>query len=44
MFVSTFAAGDDPGIVTGGFVGARHEGAAGVQEHPDLSAAFGAAR
>ena len=44
VFVSTFAAGDDPGIVTGGFVGARHEGAAGVLEHPDLSAAFGATR
>lgn len=44
IFVSTFAAGDDPGMVTGSFVGARHEGAAGVLEHPDLSAAFGAAR
>ena len=44
VFVSTFAAGDDPGIVTGAFVGARHEGAAGILEHPDLSAAFGAAR
>ncbi len=44
VFVSTFAAGDDPGMVTGVFVGARHEGAAGVLEHPDLSAAFGAAR
>ena len=44
MFVSTFAAGDDPGMVTGVFVGTRHEGAAGVLEHPDLSAAFGAAR
>ena len=44
VFVSTFAAGDDPGIVTGAFVGARHEGATGVLEHPDLSAAFGAAR
>ena len=44
VFVSTFAAGDDPGIVTGAFVGARHEGAAGILEHPDLSAAFGATR
>ena len=43
-FVSTFAAGDDPGVVTGTFVGARHEGAAGALEHPDLSAAFGATR
>ena len=44
VFVSTFAAGDDPGIVTGAFVGARHEGVSGVLEHPDLSAAFGATR
>ncbi len=44
MFVSTFAAGDDPGVVTGAFVGNAHEGAAGVLEHPDLSAAFGATR
>lgn len=44
VFVSVFAAGDDPGNVTGTFVGARHEGATGVLEHPDLSAAFGAAR
>ena len=44
VFVSTFAAGDDPGMVTGIFVGARHEGATGVLEHPDLSAAFGTAR
>ena len=44
IFVSTFATGDDPGMVTGTFVGARHEGAAGVLEHPDLSAAFGATR
>ncbi|MYA87111.1 MAG: hypothetical protein F4X97_01410 [Boseongicola sp. SB0662_bin_57] len=44
VFVSTFAAGDDPGVVTGAFVGARHEGAAGVLEHPDLSAAFGTTR
>lgn len=41
---STFAPGDDPGIVTGALVGAAHEGAAGVLEHPDLSAAFGAVR
>ena len=44
IFVSTFAAGDDPGVVTGAFVGTRHEGAAGVLEHPDLSASFGATR
>ena len=44
MFGSTFAAGDDPGVVTGAFVGTAHEGAAGVLEHPDLSAAFGALR
>ena len=43
-FFSTFAAGDDPGVVTGAFVGTAHEGAAGVLEHPDLSAAFGATR
>ena len=43
-FVSTFAPGDDPGVVTGAFVGTAHEGAAGVLEHPDLSAAFGATR
>ena len=42
VFVSTFAAGDDPGIVTGTFAGVRHEGAAGILEHPDPSAAFGA--
>ena len=44
VFVSTFAAGDDPGIVTGTFAGVRHEGTAGILEHPDLSAAFGATR
>ena len=44
VLVSIFAAGDDPGVVTGAFVGARHEGATGVLEHPDLSAAFGVAR
>lgn len=44
VFVSASAPGDDPGVVTGTFVGARHEGAAGVLEHPDLSAAFGAVR
>ncbi|MDE0211152.1 MAG: hypothetical protein OXJ64_14850, partial [Boseongicola sp.] len=43
-FVSASAPGDDPGVVTGAFVGAAHEGAAGVLEHPDLSAAFGATR
>ncbi|MCY4319308.1 MAG: hypothetical protein OXE76_08995 [Alphaproteobacteria bacterium] len=43
-FGSAFAPGDDPGIVTGVFVGAAHEGAAGVLEHPDLSASFGAVR
>ena len=41
---STFAPEDDPGIVTGALVGTAHEGAAGVLEHPDLSAAFGAVR
>ncbi len=40
-FDSVFAPGDDPGVVTGVFVGMAHEGAAGVLEHPDLSAAFG---
>jgi len=43
-FGSTFAPGDDPGVVTGTFVGAEHEGTVGVLEHPDLSAAFGAVR
>ncbi len=43
-FGSTFAPGDDAGVVTGTFVGAAHEGTAGVLEHPDLSAAFGATR
>ena len=43
-FESTGAAGDDPGVVRGMFVGAKHEGAAGVLEHPDLSAGFGAKR
>lgn len=43
-FDSTFDPGDDPGIVTGVFVGSAHEGAAGVLEHPDLSAGFGAVR
>ncbi len=43
-FDAAFAPGDDPGIVTGVFVGTAHEGAAGVLEHPDLSAAFGAVR
>ena len=43
-FVSTFAPGDDLGVVSGIFVGESHEGAAGIVEHPDLSAAFGATR
>ncbi len=43
-FVSTSATGDDPGSVSGMFVGANHEGATGILEHPDLSAAFGGTR
>ena len=43
-FDSVFAPADDPGVVTGVFVGDAHEGAAGVLEHPDLSAGFGAVR
>ena len=43
-FVSTSATGDDPGSVSGMFVGAAHEGATGILEHPDLSAAFGGTR
>ena len=43
-FESTFADDDDPGVVSGTFVGSQHEGAAGIVEHPDLSAAFGATR
>jgi len=43
-FDSAFAAGDDPGVVTGVFVGTAHEGAAGVLEHPGLAAAFGGLR
>ena len=43
-FVSAFAPGDDPGIVTGTFVGSGHEGAAGVLEHPELSAGFAGKR
>ncbi len=43
-FDSAFAPGDDPGVVTGVFTGPAHEGAAGVLEHPDLSAGFGAVR
>lgn len=38
------AQGDDPGVVTGVFVGTTHEGAAGMLEHPGLFAAFGAVR
>ncbi|MCY3997440.1 MAG: hypothetical protein OXF07_14990 [Rhodobacter sp.] len=43
-FDSAFAPGDDPGVVTGVFTGPAHGGAAGVLEHPDLSAGFGAVR
>ena len=43
-FVSTSALGDDPGVVSGAFVGRAHEGTAGVVKHPDLSAGFGAKR
>lgn len=43
-FNSTFAESDDPGVVTGLFVGTAHEGAAGVLEHPDMAANFGALR
>ena len=41
-FQSVFAEDDDDGIVTGSFFGSDHEVAAGILEHPDLSAAFGA--
>ncbi|MCY4302026.1 MAG: hypothetical protein OXC68_09885 [Aestuariivita sp.] len=44
VFVSAFSGGDDPGVVTGGFVGPFHEGAVGTLEHPHLSGAFGARR
>ena len=44
IFTSSFLRGDDPGVVTGTFVGAAHEGATGVLEHPNLSAAFGSTR
>ena len=43
-FISTSALGDDLGVVSGLFVGRRHEGATGILEHPDLSAGFGAKR
>ena len=43
-FDSSFAPGDDPGVVTGIFVGDAHQGATGVLEHPDLSAGFGGVR
>ncbi len=43
-FSSAFAEGDDPGVVTGLLVGTAHEGAAGVLEHPEMAAAFGALR
>ena len=36
--------GGDDGILTGHFVGRQHEGAVGVLEREDLSAAFGAER
>lgn len=36
--------GGDAGVVTGIFVGASHQGAAGTVERRDLSAAFGASR
>ncbi len=43
-FVSTSSSGDDPGVISGAFVGSEHEGAIGTVEHPDLSAGFGATR
>lgn len=43
-FISTSARGDDHGVVSGLFVGRKHEGATGILEHPDLSAGFGAKR
>ena len=36
--------GGDEGYVSGRFVGGRHEGAVGILERPDLTAAFGASR
>ena len=36
--------GGDGGYVSGRFVGGRHEGAVGILERPDLTAAFGASR
>ncbi|MDE0146102.1 MAG: hypothetical protein OXL95_09555 [Nitrospira sp.] len=35
---------DDPGYVSGKFVGEQHDGALGILEHPDLTGAFGAKR
>ncbi len=43
-FISTATDSGDPGSVTGIFTGNRHEGVAGILEHPDLSAAFGGVR
>ena len=43
-FASASAPGDDPGWVSGVFAGPAHQGAAGILEHPDLSAAFGGTR
>ena len=36
--------GGDEGYVSGRFVGAGHEGAVGILEHPNLTGAFGAVR
>lgn len=44
IFFSTSALGDSEGSVSGNFVGSGHEGATGILEHPDLSAAFGTIR
>ena len=41
---SFFETGGDDGTLSGAFVGASHEGAAGTLERRDLSAAFGATR
>ncbi len=43
-FVSISDQNNDLGIVSGVFTGPLHEGATGILEHPDLSAAFGAVR
>ncbi|MCY4226423.1 MAG: hypothetical protein OXF20_01770 [Gammaproteobacteria bacterium] len=43
-FESIAADGNDPGSVTGVFTGNLHQGAAGILEHPNLSAAFGGVR